>query len=85
MALESLYLTSTTTTSTSKNEIEIETEEEDLNAGAERIVCLVEGPKRVGKSTFARQLLNRLLTRLVFFLCRGLELTWFFDWHFLLW
>lgn len=63
-------LVSSTTSYTSKDEIDIETEMEeveDLNAGAERIVCLVEGPKRVGKSTFARQLLNRLLTKLVFF------------------
>lgn len=27
-------------------------------------VCLVKGPKKTGKSTFARTLLNHLLTRL---------------------
>ncbi|ORY54149.1 hypothetical protein BCR35DRAFT_296765 [Leucosporidium creatinivorum] len=44
-------------------EEEEEEEEEELAAGAERLVLLVEGPKRVGKSTFTKLLLNRLLYR----------------------
>ncbi|KAK4703113.1 polynucleotide 5'-hydroxyl-kinase GRC3/NOL9, partial [Phenoliferia sp. Uapishka_3] len=38
-------------------------EEEDLSAGADRMVLMVEGPKHVGKSTFAKLAVNRLLSR----------------------
>lgn len=40
-----------------------EGDEEEMVLDAERLVAIVEGPKRVGKSTFARSLLNRLLSR----------------------
>lgn len=40
--------------------------EENAAGGAERLVLLVEGPKRVGKSTFTKMLLNRLLSRCAF-------------------
>lgn len=42
-----------------------EDEEVDASVGAERMVVLVEGPKHVGKSTFARLVVNRLLSRFV--------------------
>ena len=35
----------------------------DTSSSTERLVCMVEGPKRVGKSTFAKLLLNRLLSK----------------------
>lgn len=38
-------------------------EEEDLSAGADRMVLMVEGPKHVGKSTFAKLVVNRLLSK----------------------
>ncbi|KAL8290265.1 hypothetical protein RQP46_003204 [Phenoliferia psychrophenolica] len=38
-------------------------DEEDLSAGADRMVAMVEGPKHVGKSTFAKLVVNRLLSR----------------------
>lgn len=47
-----------------------EGDEEEMVLDAERLVAIVEGPKRVGKSTFARSLLNRLLSRLVTLLLR---------------
>lgn len=50
-----------------------EDEDDDPNAGSERLVMLVEGPKRVGKSSFAKVLLNRLLSQCVSFLL-GLQL-----------
>jgi polynucleotide 5'-hydroxyl-kinase GRC3/NOL9 len=43
------------------NSMEEDGEEEEV--GSSRTVLIVEGPKRVGKSTFAKLLLNRLLSR----------------------